>query len=433
MLCRVGWVALVLVGCNGGGGGSGPGSSALPFTLSSDALQLSSPIGVATTATITATNVNSYPVIPDVEVDEDVSPEFAIQATDCVEALAPSASCTTTIAFTPHHLGHAASGVLGLGGNLVSLDGIGQVALTISPTARDFRTMYSDVDSDPFDFTIQNTTPVAQHPTTTLRNTLNYDGFVITSSTCTDIPALGSCAITVVMKGGSDGVGRAAMLDVDGADASLTGTVSTILTPRLYYEGSSEVAGVGLHAPPEDLLLEIVNGTHTDLPNIDLVITGPDAAAFTIASNGCTAPVADGAGCWFDVLARSTGSTLNATLTAQTPNVAPLVLPLYVEYQDDGPPITVAPSGIVTFTPDQAIQLTISDPDGAAARFIDTETVAAPYQISNDACHGREVDSANPCTFTVQRVGSSAADPHQLLTIGWNEGQQTTVTLAPAN
>ena len=430
MLLRVGFVASVLVACNGG---TGSPMVVPPLTLSSDALQLSSPIGVVTTATITATNENAQPILPNVELDAYESPEFSLQFTDCVHALAPNDSCTTTVAFTPLHVGHIANGVLGLGGNLVSLDGTGEVALTISPTAQDFRTMYSDVDSDPFDFTIQNTTMVAQHPTTTLRNTLDYDGFVITGSTCTDIPALGSCAVTVVMKGGSDGLGRAAMLDVDGADASLTGTVSTILTPRLYYEGSSEVAGVGLHAPPEDLLLEIINGTHTDLPKIDLVITGPDAAAFEIASNGCTAPVADGAGCWIDVLARSTGSTLNATLTAQTPNVVPLVLPLYVEYQDDGPPIAVAPSGVVTFTPDQAIAFTISDPSGADVRFIDTETVAAPYQISNDTCHGRQVTEVNPCTFTVQRVGSSTADPHQVLTIGWNEGQQTTVTLAPAS
>jgi hypothetical protein len=43
------------------------------------------------------------------------------------------------------------------------------------------------------------------------------------------------------------------------------------------------------------------------------------------------------------------------------------------------------------------------------------------------------VTSVSPCTFTVDRVGSSAGDPNQVLTIGWNEGQQTTVTLAPAN
>ncbi|MEO8550445.1 MAG: hypothetical protein ABI678_10740 [Kofleriaceae bacterium] len=60
-------------------------------------------------------------------------------------------------------------------------------------------------------------------------------------------------------------------------------------------------------------------------------------------------------------------------------------------------------------------------------------TVAAPYQISNDACHGRQVTSVSPCTFTVERVGSSIGDPHQVLTIGWNEGQQTTVTLAPVD
>jgi hypothetical protein len=429
MLLRVGFAALVLVGCNGG---SGPAEVTLPLTLSSDALQLSSPIGVVTTTTITATNENAYSVFAYVGLGEFTSPEFAIQDTDCVDTLAPSASCTTTVAFTPHHLGHTGPGTLVLGGNSVSLDGIGEVALTISPTTRDFQTMYSDVDSDPFAFTIQNTTMVAQHPTTTLRNTLDADGFEIASSTCTDIPPLGDCAVTVVMKAGSDGLGRAATLDVDGAAASLTGTVSTIVSPQLYVEGSGQVIGVGLHAPPEDLSLEIVNGTHTALPKIDVAITGADAAAFELASNGCTAPVADGASCWIDVLALSTGSAISATLTAQTPNVPALVVPLSVDYQDDGPPIAVAPSGVVTFAPDQAIPFTISDPS-STVRFIDEVTVAAPYQINNDACHGRQVTSVNPCTFTVQRVGSSAADPNQVLTIGWNEGQQTTVTLAPAN
>lgn len=428
MLFRVGFAALVLVGCSGG---SGSTTVVLPLTLSSDALQLSSPIGVATTATITATNVNAFSVIANVELGEFTSPEFAIQDTDCVTALAPSVSCTTTVAFTPQQLGDAAMGALALGGNWVSLDGIGEVALTISPTTRNFQTMYSDVDSAPFAFTIQNTTTVAQHPTITLRNTLNFDGFQIASSTCTEIPALGNCAVSVVMKGGSDGLGRAAMLDVAGATASLMGTVSTILTPRLYVEGTGQVIGVGRHAPPEDLLLEIVNGTHTVLPKIDFAITGADAAAFELASNGCAAPVADGAGCWIDVRARSTGSAISATLTAQTPNIPALMVPLSVDYQDDGPPIAVAPSGVVTFAPDQAIPFTISDPS-PTVRFIDTVTVAAPYQISNDACRLRQVTSVSPCTFTVERVGSSVSDPHQVLTIGWNEGQQTTVTLAPA-
>jgi hypothetical protein len=428
MRFRVGFAALVWVGCNGGGG-SPP--MALPLTLSSDALHLSSPIGVATTATITATNPNAVSVIPSVELTDFTSPEFVIQDTDCVNALAPSMSCTTIVAFTPQRVGETATGALWLGGSSISLDGTGEVALTISPTMRDFQTMYSDVDSDPFAFTIQNTTAVAQHPTTTLRNTLNADGFQIVSSTCADIPALGSCAVTVVMKGGSDGLGRAAMLDVDGADASLTGTVSTILSPRLYVEGAGQVIGVGLHAPPEELLLEIVNGTHTALPNIDLAITGPDAPAFEIASNGCATPVADGAGCWIDIRARSTGSAISATLTAQTPNIPALIVPLSVDYQDDGPPIAVTPSGVVTFAPDQAIPFTISDPS-SDARFIDTVTVAAPYQITSDACHATQVTSVNSCAFTVVRVGSSAGDPNQILTIGWNEGQHTTVTLAPA-
>jgi hypothetical protein len=179
-------------------------------------------------------------------------------------------------------------------------------------------------------------------------------------------------------------------------------------------------------------LLEIYNGTHTDLPNIDFAITGADAAAFELGSNGCAAPVADGAGCWIDVRALSTGRDTSATLTAQTPNITPLMVPLSVGYQDDGPPIAVAPSGVVMFAVDQSIPFTISDPS-PSPRFIDTVTVAAPYQIVNDACHGRQVTNVSPCTFTVVRVGSLAGDLDQVLTLGWNEGQQTAVTLAPAD
>src|SRR5882757_2251061 len=97
MLLRVVFAALVFVGCNGGGGPR----AELPLTLSSDELQLSSPIGVTTTATITATNANAFSVIADVELGELTPPEFAIQDSDCAYALASSASCTTTVAFTP--------------------------------------------------------------------------------------------------------------------------------------------------------------------------------------------------------------------------------------------------------------------------------------------------------------------------------------------
>jgi hypothetical protein len=427
------WACAVLAACGGSSGPSAPPPELYYLTLSTDELRLTAPVGVTVTASLTATNANDVSTPSLTRLGDSAPPEFALHGTDCPEALAPGASCTITIDFTPDRIGELrADSALEVGNGFAPLTGNGEVAVTISPTIQDFGSIYIDVDSAPVFFTIQNTTAVAQKVTTRLDANQDW-GFELTGSTCGTIPPMGSCSASVVLKGGTSGA-RSATLDVGGADAALTGNVLTIASPQLGSEGTGYFGDVGRYADPVGFLIGIFNGTHMDLPQIDVEIAGADSAAFAIIQNGCTNPVPDGELCYLEVRAHPTGlGMVSAMLTAQTPGIPVYSVPLTANFVDDGPPLALAPSGVVAFAPDQQITFTLTN-SGQYQGIVYSVTVDAPYQVSTNTCIGNVITpGSGTCTFAIQLVGTSSGDAHQLLTIVWNDWQQDTVMLVPAN
>jgi hypothetical protein len=426
------WVSVVLVACTGGGGSFQPPPAAPRLTLSTTELHLAAPVGVTVTATITATNENAERASAVPALDDFTPPQFAIVDTDCPDVLAPAASCMVTVAFTPDRVGVVlGDAVLEIGNSRAALVGNGEVAVTISPDTHDFGSIFIDKNSAAFAFEVQNTTAVAQHPTTTIDNPLEW-GFEILGTTCGDLPPLGSCKVSVRLLGGTVGP-RSATLDVGGAQATVSGIVSNVASPQLYHYGTGFFGNVGIYAMSTTVLVQIVNGTHADLAKIDTTIEGSGAAAFPIVSNSCANPVADGASCFLEIRASSTvPGTADAELIARAPGVPDLAMPLSASFFDDGPRLAIAPSGVVAFAPDQQITFTITNAS-AHLRYIDSITVAAPYQFGINTCSGNVVASATSCSFTLKRLASSGANANQLLTVAWDEGQQETVTLVPAN
>jgi hypothetical protein len=425
------WAFVVLAGCSSPGGPSY--SPEVRLTLSTDELTFRSPIGVTATADLIATNENDVPTYAVPKLAHDFgADEFAIAATDCPVQLSPGASCTVTIAFTPQHLGELLSDdFVAIGHSVARLTGNGDVALAISPATHDFGSIYVDKDSEPFTFTIQNQTAVMQHPTANLWNDID-PGFVITASACAEIAPMGTCAVSVGLKAGIPGT-RTAKLDIDGAHAALTGVVSNIASPQLYHYGNGYFGNVGIYARPATELFQIVNGTHMDLPQINIAVADASSAVFSIQSNSCTNPIADGASCYVTVLASPTGIGMaTAKLSATTPGIPDHSVSLSVTFFDDGPRIAITPSGTVAFTPGQSISFTLTNPS-SSFRFIDSVSVPAPYQISSQNCSSNvlPINSSLACNVTVTLTGNG--DAHQLLTVAWNQGQQTTVTLVPAN
>src|SRR5690348_14241466 len=94
---------VLLAGCSSSSPSHVPEVHSL--TLSMDELELGSPIGVTVTADVIATNENDVATYAIPMLGEYAPDELAIAATDCPALLAPGASCTVTIAFTPKHLG----------------------------------------------------------------------------------------------------------------------------------------------------------------------------------------------------------------------------------------------------------------------------------------------------------------------------------------
>lgn len=427
MMWRWALVAMA-AGCSASGSNQPP---ELHLTLSTTELQLSSPVGVTATADLIATNDNDVAAYAVPMLDDFAPEDFKIAATDCPVELSAGASCTVTIAFTPRQLGEIGlDDYVAVGDALARLSGNGDVALTITPTSQDFGSVYVDKNSAPFSFTIRNTTAVTQHPTTNLLNDTSW-GFVVTDSTCSAILPMGTCTVSVELEGGFVGV-RTATLDVDGAQAALTGVDSNIASPQLYHEGIGYFGDVGIYQRPPTLDIEIVNGTHMDVPQIDIAIVDASSAVFSIQSNSCTSPVADGESCWVTVRASEMGVGMStAKLSATTPGIPEHQLPLSVTFFDDGPRIAISPSGTVPFASGQSQSFTITNPS-SYFRYIDSVSVPAPYQISSQNCAGNVLASNNSLACTVTVVRSGGSDAHQLLTVAWNEGQQDTVTLVPA-
>jgi hypothetical protein len=317
-----------------------------------------------------------------------------------------------------------------VGNSSAALVGNGGVALTVSPTSQDFGSVYTDKNSAPFVFTIQNTTAVVQHPKPNLLNNGTW-GYAISDSTCDEIPPLGSCTLSLELQGGFTGT-RTATLDVDGADAALTGIDLNEGSPQLYDEPFGGFGDVGIYQAPPTNFVQIVNGTHGDLPSIDISIVDATSSVFSIQGNSCRNPVADGASCYVDLLATPMGTGLStAKLLAQTPGIPDYTVDLSVNFFDDGPPIAISPSGTVALTLGVPIMFSITNPS-SSFRYINSITVPPPYQLSSDNCPGNvlPINSSFTCTFTLNLVGSG--DANQVLTVTWNTSHQDTVTLVPA-
>ena len=236
--------------------------------------------------------------------------EFAVVASGCAAALAPAATCSVTVRFSPIAAGAKAASLDvsatpgGTASATLSGNGLTPAQLSLAPSAHDYGAVVIGASSGDFVFTISNTGAVPSGVPSVALGGANAGDFVITVNGCTAaLPSGASCTVTAQLRPTTAGA-RTATLTVAATpggtvSASLTGTGLTpgalSISPTPHDFGSAVVGAVGTDVP---FTVTNTGGGSTGVPSVTL--TGADASQF-VATSGCTAALVGGATCTINV------------------------------------------------------------------------------------------------------------------------------------
>ena len=389
---------------------SGTSNAAVPVVALSPLSLAFLSQAVATTSpakTVTLSNTGTGP-LANVSIAAPTG-DFA-QTNNCGSQVNAGASCTITATFTPTVTG-ARSGSINindsLGTQTVQLSGTGgtapAAALSLSGNAN-FGSQIVGNSSPAQVITLSNGGNAAANISGIAVGTADF----IQSNTCgTSLAAAGSCNISVVFKPLAAGARTDALTITDDAAGSphkltLSGTgvaaTATIAVSPLSLDfGATTTAGQTSAAKPV---------TVTNTGNSPLTISSiSPSAGYTLASNGCTAPVAANGSCAFSVAyapsapgastgtvtisdnatgsphkVTLTGSAVAATLTAPTSTAGYKVNEVNLTGAANS--VVAGPDGNVWFTETAASKIGVISPQGALLNEYATKTAnSQPKEI----------------------------------------------------
>ena len=250
--------------------------------------------------------------------------DFAIASNTCGASLAPSASCTVGIAFTPSALGTRAASLTFTDGasnspQTVSLSGIGAIeSASVNPASLSFALQAVGSTSSPQTVTLTNSGTVALGLNSIAISGPNAADFAVASKTCgATLAPSASCTITVTFTPTAAGTRTAALTITDSAGiplaVALTGTAAV---------ASASVSPSSLAFPPTapqttsaPLTVTLTNGPSLSINLNSIAISGANAGDFAISAKTCGATLAPSATCTISVTFKppATG-TFTATL-----------------------------------------------------------------------------------------------------------------------
>jgi hypothetical protein len=384
--------------------------------------------GVGTTSaaqTVTAKNTGTATLhLTTVVITGANASDFAISANTCNSAtLAPNATCTVSVTFTPAVVGSRSASLsftddAPLSPQAVALTGAGATSgINFNPTSVSFGNQTVSTTSAPQTITVTNNGGASLHITSVTPTGTNASDFAKTSDTCTGatVAASATCTVTLTFTPGATGARSASLSFVDDAPNSpqtvaLTGTGASA-APAISFNPTSLSYGnqnVGTTSAAKSVT---VTNTGTAALHVSIVaLAGTNSGDFTISADTCTgATVAVNATCSVSVTFTpgATGAR-SATLT----------------FTDDagGSPQTVALSGAgtaagIAFNPaslsfgnqgtgstSAAQPVTVTN-SGTATLHITSVTLtgtnAGDFAKSADTCTGQAIAASATCTVSV--------------------------------
>ena len=400
------------------GGQGQPKLTASPTTESFGTVAVGQQSASAAVTITNAGDAETTPLVLDISGADEAA--FGIDSGCSGQALAPAATCTVHLHFSPSQAASAQATLTvssdGGASATVALTGTGATpgALALSPSTQDFGTgVVGNAAGAPTSFTLKNTGGVGLDGVSVSLTGGDSGDFSIASDACSgkSLAAGATCAVGVAF--GPKTVGsKAATLAATAtggamtATASLSGTAVTgasfAATPSTFDFGSVEQ---GTKTPPsQTFTVKNTGGAASGTPAV--FVNGTNAADFVVSGNACSGPVGADASCTFGVtftpssaaaetatVTITAASTTSATVTVQGTGLAPASLTLDPTTQALGSvvqgsagadsPFVVTNGGGVTSGP-LAVTLTGSNAD--------------QFALGADGCTGQQLKAGATCT-----------------------------------
>jgi hypothetical protein len=402
--------------------------------------------------TFTVTNSGGSPATAGVAVLGTNATDFALSANSCTGMLAPMATCSFLITFTPSTAGaeSATVSVAGAGATATSAaltgTGLAAAALAISPATQDFGTLSQGATGMDFPFSVTNNGGVTSGPLAVSFGGSSASMFQLGAQTCNNatLGANGSssCSINVhfAPTAGTTG-GVTASLLVAGtpggtAVATLTGNVtsaaSLAVTPSPFGFGSQPQG-----SPTSPVTFTVTNAGGSTSGTPTMTMGGTNAADFAVVVDNCTAAVPPNNGtCTLSVVfTPSTQAAESATLTVTaTPGgtstttlsgtgEAPAAIgisPSPFDYQNVVQATSTPPTQTFTVTNSGGVATSIP---------VVTQGGSGDFTITSNGCT-QPIPSMGNCAITVAFDPSALGPESATLTVTATTGGTATATLS---
>jgi hypothetical protein len=400
----------------------------------------------------TVTNSGGSPATAGVAVLGTNATDFALSASSCTGMLAPMATCSFLISFTPSTAGaeSATLSIAGTGATSTSAaltgTGLAAAALAIGPATQDFGTVAQGASSMDFPFSVTNNGGVASGPLAVSFGGSSASLFQLGAQTC-DNATLGangssSCSIHVHFSptAGTTGAVTASLL-VAGtpggtAVATLTGNVtsaaSLALTPSPFGFGPQPQ---GTPTSPVTFTVTNAGGSNSGTPAFTQ--GGPNAADFVVVTNNCTTAVPGSNGtCTLSVVftpstQAAESSTLTVTATPGGTSTATLsgtgeapaaigISPSPFDYQNVVQATATPPTQTFTVTNSGGVATSIP---------VVTQGGSGDFAITSNGCT-QAIPSLGSCPITVAFDPSALGPESSTLTVSATTGGTATATLS---
>ncbi|MGA2714444.1 MAG: choice-of-anchor D domain-containing protein [Bryobacteraceae bacterium] len=401
--------------------GTAPVASVSPASLS-----FSSQIeGTTSTAkTVTLLNTGTGPM----QVSTVTATAPFSQTNTCSGSVAPSASCTVSVSFTPTAVG-SASGTLtfvdNAGTQTVSLTGTGSAPVTLSASTLSFGTLAVGNTSSAKTVTLTNRAPGAL----SFSSIVASAGFAIASNTCgTGIAAGANCTVGVTFSPTTTGAATGTLTFIDdAANSPQTVSLSGTATGSAPVTVSSSTLNLGTVAVGATSAAGTVTLTNRQSVALSFAGTSPaTTAGFAIASNTCGTSIAAGASCTVGVTFTPTATgaaTGTLTFTDGASNS-----PQKVSLTGTGSsPVTVAPGtlnlGTVAVGATSASQTVTVTNNGTTA--VTNNGVTATGDFADTTTCSSSLAAGNSCTVTITFTPVLPGTRTGTLTINLSTGAQT--------
>jgi sugar lactone lactonase YvrE len=332
------------------------------------------------------------------------------QTNNCTASIAPGASCTVQVSFTPTALG-SASGTLTIADNAgtqtVGLTGNGSAPVSLSSSTLNLGTVAVGYTSAARTVTLTNRAGVSL----TFSSIVTTTGFAVASNTCgAGIAAGATCTVGVTFSPTAIGSATGTLTFTDSAASSpqtvtLSGTGSTPITL------SSNSLNLGTVVVGSTSAVRTVSLTNRETAALNFAGVAA-SAGFAVASNTCGASIAGGATCTVAVTFSPTAvgaATGTLTFTDDAANS-----PQTVSLSGTGTaPVTLSSSslylGTVTVgSTSGARTVTLTNHQKASLNFTSI-AASAGFAVASNTC-GASIAAGANCTVGVTFSPTAAGD-----------------------